>query len=318
MPSLLWLVLGFGLFLFGLHALSVGMRYGAGPRAPRLLATFTSNRWRGMLTGIAVTGVIQSSSATNVMVIGFVRAGLLDLSAAIAVMLGANVGTTVTSQLLALDFLRLAPAFVAAGVLMNGAAEFVAPRTSARLRHAGGAAIGFGALFIGMDAMRFALEPLADAPLAGQLLARLATNPYASIVAGALFTGVLQSSSMTTGVAMVMMDTDVIGLQSAIGLILGANVGTVVSTLLASVGASTDARRAAVADLAFNVVGVALFVPLLAPFARMAALTAAGGARQVANAHLLFNVVTAVAALPFVRQLADMATRLVPGPSGQE
>lgn len=318
MAAAFWLVLGLALFLLGLHTLSVGLRHSAGPTARRLLATVTKTRWRGLLVGAAATALIQSSSAVNVTVISFVRAGMLDVAQAIGVMLGTNIGTTVTSQLIAFDLFRWTPLIVAVGLGLYGGAHCVASRLARRLRFGGGALIGFGALLIGMDAMGLGLTPLAAHADARAWLARWADHPGAAIVAGAVFTGLLQSSSLTTGMTMVMAESGLIDLASALGIVFGANIGTVVTTLLASVGAPKAARRAALADFVFNVAGVALFAPLLPLFAALVATTATGGARQVANGHVLFNVITALLAFPLVPQLAALVRRLVPDTPGQE
>lgn len=323
MQSLLWLVLGLALFLFGLHTLSVGLRRGAGQGLRRWLAALTSNRLRGLLTGTLVTSIIQSSSATNVMVIGLAQAGLLELGQAISVMLGANIGTTATSQLMALNIGALAPLFVAIGLLVHlgaalGQGATLMPRRTIRVSGVGGALVGLGSLLIGMDTMRLALAPLADNAAVYGLMAGLSANPFVAIGAGALFTGAVQSSSMTTGMTMAMTATGMIDLRGALGLVLGANVGTVVTTLLASIGTTTVARRAAIADLVFNVAGVALFAPLLPTFARFVQATSARPEQQVANAHALFNIVTAVAVLPFIPQLVRFVTVLVNDGRGQD
>lgn len=315
---LLWFVAGLALFLFGLHALSLGLRHGAGRRAKRLMHTLTGSHWRGLLTGVAVTGLIQSSSATNVMVVGLVRAGLLDLSQAIRVMLGANIGTTVTAQLIALDLSRWAPTIVAVGAVVYAASVFAPAAWNRRLRYGGGACIGLGALLLGMEMMRLGLAPVAATPVAQTWLTRLAENPYLAVMAGALLTSIVQSSSVTTGMTMVMADTGLIHLSGALGIVLGANIGTVVTTLIASIGGSLDGRRAAVADLIFNVVGVALFIPFLSAFTQLVSLMSVHAARQVAHGHALFNIITALAVVPFVPQLAAAVVKLVPGRPGKD
>lgn len=318
MVSLLWLSLGLALFLAGLHVLSTGLRGGAGPKMRRIVAAATTSPWRGFLAGVVAAGVVQSSSAVNVTVVGFVRAGLLDLTQAISVMIGANVGTTVTSQLLAFDVQAWAPAFVGAGGLMYAAATLTRRVWARRWRFGGGAFVGFGAILLGMDVMARSLAPVAGSSLAAELLSGFAQNPYTAMAAGAIFTGIVQSSSMTAGMAMVLAGTGFVPLGGAVGLVLGANVGTVVTTLLAGLGSGTTARRAAVADLLFNVAGVLLFALFLPAFADFVAATTADPERRVANAHFLFNIATAVAVLPFVSGLAKVASRLVPGASGQD
>lgn len=312
MQSLLWLVSGVTLFLFGLRALSTGLRRGAGAYLKRWLARLTSSGLRGMLTGAVVTAIIQSSSATNVMVVGLVQARLLNVQQAISIMLGANVGTTMTSQLLVVDVSSVAPVFVFAGLLIflwSRRLPFTErPASVQQQRAIGEGLFGLGMLFVGMDVMQSALAPFADRPSVLSTMAHLATNPYIAIVAGAIFTGVVQSSSVTTGLTMVLTSTGLIDLYGALGLVLGANVGTVATTLLASVGTSAAARRAAVADLLFNGAGVALFVPLLPTYVHLIEMTSTRVEQQVANAHSLFNVVTACLALPFVEQIAHLVT----------
>lgn len=310
--SFFWLILGVALFLFGLHTLSAGLRRSAGGRMRDVLARWTGTPVKGLCVGVAVTAVIQSSSATNVMVVSLVHAGLLRLEQAISVMLGANIGTTLTSQLLAVDISLLAQLFVFAGALLYLWPEAWAGAFGSFLRSAfrkealGQAFFGIGSLFIGMDLMHVALAPLGDHPDIPRMMALLALRPYVAAAAGALFTAVVQSSSMMTGIAMVMAGTGMITLHGALGLVLGANIGTVITTLLAGIGTTVTARRAAVADLVFNVAGVVLFLPVLPAFAEFVSSTSTRVEQQVANAHGLFNVVTAVAALPFVTQLARL------------
>lgn len=318
MASLLWIVLGLALFLAGLHVLSSGLRRAAGPRLRRIISSAAAGPGRGFLAGVAATGIVQSSSAVNVTVVGFVGAGLLDLTQAVSVMVGSNVGTTVTSQLLAFDVQAWAPAFVAAGALTYCIGVASRRTWNRRWRFGAGALVGFGAILLGMDVMGRALAPVAGSSLAAELLAGFGQNSYTAIVAGALFTGVVQSSSMTSGMAMVLADAGLVPLSGAVGLVLGANVGTVVTTLLAGLGSGVVARRAAVADLLFNVAGVGLFALFLPVFLNFVAVTATDPGRQVANAHFLFNIVTALAVLPFVSVLASAASRLVPGGPGQD
>lgn len=303
----------------GLHLLGDSLRRRAGHHARRFLTTLTKTPISGLLTGTVVTAVIQSSSATNVIVVGLVHAGLLSLPGAMGVMLGANVGTTVTAQLLAFDVSRLAPVFVATGVLFAVRGRYGAKRPArAVTADVGGIFVGFGALLLGLEALRMSLAPLAAMPWARLLLANVGTNAYAAVGAGALLTAVLQSSSATTALTIAVARTGLLGSEAAIGIVLGANVGTVATTMLASIRTRTAAKRAAVADLVFNAAGVLLFMPFLSVFARIIATTGADVGRQVANAHTVFNVVTAVAVLPFVPVFVRFITRLVPGTAGEE
>lgn len=309
--SIAWLTGGLIAFLFGLHGISRALHLWAGRRLRRLLARMTSRRWAGFAAGCLMTAVIQSSSATNVIVVGLVHAGLLDLTRAISVMLGANVGTTVTSQLIAFDMTDWAPMFVAAGLLLHFARR-------PGVKYMGEALIGFGGLLLGLEAMRMALAPLTADPVVHHLLAYGTVHPYAAVGAGAVLTAIVQSSSATAAMAMALTTTGMLKPVSAVGLVLGANVGTVATTLLASVWTRRVAKRAAVADLFFNVLGVVLFLPILPAFADWVTATSTQVDRQIANAHTVFNVVTALLVLPFVPLLARLVTVIVPGNDGEE
>lgn len=309
--SSFWLAGGLIAFLFGLHTVSRSLNMWAGRSLRRWLARMTGHPVAAFAGGCILTAVIQSSSATNVIVVGFVHAGLLDLSGAVSVMLGANVGTTVTSQLIAFQMTEWAPAFVAAGLLLHLSRHRGAT-------YVGEAAVGFGGLLLGLEAMRTALAPLTTGPFVQHVLTYWASQPYAAVGAGAVLTAVVQSSSAVAAMAMTLATTGMLQPVSAIGLVLGANVGTVATTLLATVGTRPAAKRAAVADLLFNVFGVIVFLPILPAFAEWMAATAMHVERQVANAHTVFNVITALLVLPFVRRLAKLVTALVPGNDGEE
>ncbi len=299
---------GLGLFLFGIRAMGEGLERAAGNRMKRLLEALTKNKVLAVLVGALVTGVIQSSSATTVMVVGFVNAGLLSLSKAVGVIMGANIGTTVTSLLLSVK-INFGMLFAALGAICQLAGN----RSSFRLF--GQIAMGLGLLFLGMDTMSAAMEPLHTWQGFRDAMA-LARNPLVGVLAGAVITALLQSSSASVGILQALAGAGAIGLQASLFILFGQNIGTCVTALLSSVGANRTARRAAVVHLLFNVLGTALFVvvALLLPLDRWILSLAGENLRlQIAVAHILFNVTTTLALLPVSGVLERLACLVVPG-----
>ena len=296
---------GLGLFLYGIKTMGDGLETAAGARMKRLLEALTRNKLLAVLVGVLVTGVIQSSSATTVMVVGFVNAGLLELSQAVGVIMGANIGTTVTSLMLSvkLDF----------GVIFTalGAACLLAGNRSA-FKVLGQIFMGLGMLFVGMNTMTSAMEPMRSWQGFTDFM-RYATHPLVGVLAGAAITALLQSSSASVGILQALAASGAIGLQSSLFILFGQNIGTCVTALLASVGANRTAKRAAVVHLLFNVIGTAVFVAvaLLLPFADWVTALAGDNLRlQIAFAHVIFNVVTTVLLLP-LSGLLERLSRLV-------
>lgn len=309
--EVIWLIMavagGLGLFIFGMKLMAEGLQKAAGDRLRRILEILTTNRVMAVITGIIVTILVQSSSTTTVMVVGFVNAGLMTLVQAVGTILGANIGTTVTAQIIAFKITELALPMIAVGVLMS---FFVKKRV---YRHVGQAILGFGLLFLGMTVMGGQLKTLKDVPGFNTMLVTFGEYRLLGILAGALFTALLQSSSASTATIIVLALDGLIPLDSAMALILGTNIGTCITALLASIGANLSARRAAVAHILFNVIGVTLFAFFLTPYTQLVAQTSDELARQVAWGHTIFNVVNTLVFLPFIPLFVKLIVRLVPG-----
>lgn len=247
---------GLALFLLGMDRMTESLRVIAGDRLRRILERLTSHRITGMLTGAGVTAVVQSSSVTTVLVVGFISAGLMTFVQSIPVILGANIGTTITAQIIAFNVTRWALVLVAVGFAMT-----VIPKKEKR-RAQGAAVMGLGLVFFGMVVMGSAMEPLRSYDAFIDLMAAL-ENPFLGILVGALFTALVQSSSATTGVVIVLAGQGLITLDAGVALVLGANIGTSITAMLAAIGKPRDAQRAAVAHLIFNVAGVLIWIPLI-------------------------------------------------------
>jgi phosphate:Na+ symporter len=296
---------GTALLLYGVRLVGEGLQRAAGTRLRHLLSTLTGNRFKALLVGAGVTAVLQSSSATTVMLVGFASAGLLSLRQTIGVILGADIGTTVTVQLLAFDLLALSPLVVFIGWLI-----WAVGRNTAR--YVGQAILGFGFLFLGMKLVADGTAPLAQSALFADVLSALTGQPLLLLLIAALFSGVVRSSAATIGFALSLAAAGVLTLAGAIPIIFGANIGTAATALIAAVGQNAEARRVAAAHAAFKVVGVALFFPFISPFADFIARTAPDVPRQIANAHSIFNIAVAALFLPISEWAAGVFTRLIP------
>jgi phosphate:Na+ symporter len=283
----------------------VGLQRAAGTRLRHVLSTLTGDRFRALLVGAGVTAVLQSSSATTVMLVGFASAGLLTLRQTIGVILGADIGTTVTVQLLAFNLLGFAPLVVFLGWLV-----YVA--FGGTVRYIGQAILGFGFLFLGMKLIADGTEPLKQSPLFGDLFAALLGQPLLLLLLAAVFSAIVRSSAATIGIALSFAVSGLLNVDGAMPIIFGANVGTAATALIASIGANAEARRVAAAHAIFKVVGVLIFLPLSVQFADLVRQTSSDPARQIANAHSLFNLLLALLFLPFTRIAADVFTRLIP------
>lgn len=298
---------GLGLFLLGMHMMSEGLHKLAGSKLRRFLELLTFNRFVAVLTGLVITAVIQSSSATTVMVVGFVNAGLMNLTQAVGTIFGANIGTTVTAQIVSFDIAWLALPAIAIGVLLY---IFFNKR---RYQSIGETLLGFGILFLGLSIMGDALAAIREYPQVLNLLAQFGRRPLLGMMAGVLFTSIVQSSSATTAVAITLAGQGMLDLQGAIALTMGANIGTCITALLASIGTGLNARRTAVAHLMFNVLGVVIFMAILTPFTGFIATLSTSLPRQVAWGHTLFNVTNTILFLPFINQFVAAVMKLVPG-----
>ncbi len=293
---------GLGLFLFGMKMMGEGLERAAGKGLQKLLNALTSNRLLAVFVGIGVTAVIQSSSATTVMVVGFVNAGLLSLGQAIGVIMGANIGTTVTSLLLSIK-LNFGVIFAAVGMILI----FVGPRE--KIRQTGNILMGLGILFIGMDTMSEAMKPLRDWEAFRNLMSGI-SNPILGVLVGAGVTAVIQSSSASVGILQVLAGEGLIGMNGAIFILFGQNIGTCVTAMIASAGTSHTAKRAAIVHLLFNVIGTVLFMALalVLPVADFMVSLAPDNIRlQIAFTHIFFNVGTTLILLPLAKVLEKLA-----------
>jgi len=317
-PMALGMAGGLALFLFGMEQMTAGLKAAAGSRMKDFLARFTTNRVSAAATGAAVTAVIQSSSITTVLLVGFVSAGLMSLTQSIGVIMGSNVGTTLTAQLVAFQVDKLALLLLATGFATMSFAR------RDRAKQVGGIVLGLGLVFFGMGMMSEAMHPLRSYQPFIEWMGQM-ENPLLGILAGLAFTALVQSSSATTGVVIALASQGLISLTVGIALIFGSNIGTCVTALLASLGKSREARRVAIAHVLFNVLGVALwlaFIPQLADLVTSLSpqspeLTgrqrlAADLPRQVANAHTVFNLVNTLVMLPFAGLLGRLVVRLTP------
>lgn len=306
--NILSLLGGLALFLHGMQMMSSGLEAAAGNRMKSILERLTSNRLLGILVGAVITAAIQSSSATTVMVVGFVNSGMMTLTQAVWIIMGANVGTTITGQLIALDVGALAPLFAFLGVAMMVFLK------SPKVHHYGSILGGLGVLFIGMDMMSGAMVPLREMPAFVNLMTTF-SNPVLGILAGALFTAVIQSSSASVGILQALANSGVLGLGSAVYVLFGQNIGTCVTAVLASVGTGRNAKRATVIHLLFNLIGTLLFtlLCLITPLvAFVEGLTPGHPAAQIANMHTIFNIVTTLLLLPLGNTLVKTAMRILP------
>ncbi|MCK4326998.1 MAG: Na/Pi cotransporter family protein [Candidatus Diapherotrites archaeon] len=302
--SIVPFALGLSLFLYGIITLSGDLQKFAGSKASEYLQKAAANPWSGAFVGMLVTMVIQSSSATTVIVVSLVDAGLLSFVQSLGIMFGANIGTTITAQIVALKATALAPFFIIIGFLLS-------TFTKGRNRFIGNALFSLGILFLGLDFMGQGIAPIKSDPgIASSLM--LLDNPLYALALAAIFTGIVQSSSVTTSLIVLMGMQGLLNIGQAIPMIIGANVGTTVTVMLASTRLGRNSKRAAIGHLMFNALGALLFIPFMGLLAQVAAATAGSTAMQIANAHTIFNVVTAVAALLLIKPFSAMLMRLIP------
>lgn len=306
------LVGGLGLFIYGIWEMSEGLHKACGERMRRILHNLTGSTFRGILVGAGVTVLIQSSSATTVMVVGFVNAGLMSLVQALGVIFGSNIGTTVTAQLIAFQLTDYALPIIALGMLV----KFLAKRKIHQ--YIGEFLLGFGILFLGLKISTEVVRPLGQYPLFNHILVSFSRNPLLGVLAGAVITGILQASGVTIGMVLALAMANLIDLRAAIGLVFGCNIGTCVTALIASVGTGIGARRTAVAHVLFNIIGVAIFLPFLNIFQNLVAYTSNELPRQIANAHTLFNTINTLIFLPFTALYARFLTKVVKGKEEEE
>ena len=300
---------GLAIFIFGMEMMSEGMKKSAGNKMRVILAALTKNPVIALFVGAFVTMVIQSSSATTVMLVSFVQAELMGFAQAIGVILGSNIGTTITAQLIAFKLTDYALLMIITGFLMR----FLAKNDN--IRFAGEAILGFGFLFFGMKLMGDSMKPLRTYQGFIAIMKGL-ENPLLAVLIGSVFTGIIQSSSAFTGIVIVLAQQQMITLEAGIPMIFGANIGTCVTAGLASIGTARDAKRVAIAHVIFNTLGAALFIFWIPAFADIIRTIAAkfnsDTARQIANAHTFFNVSLALIFLPFATIFARLVYRILP------
>ena len=305
---ILGLLGGLALFLYGMQMMSTNLEAVAGNRMKQILERLTANRFLGVLVGAGITAIIQSSSATTVMVVGFVNSGLMTLNQAIWIIMGANIGTTITGQLIALDIGALAPLIAFVGVVP------IVFFKNKKAQHIGGIIAGIGVLFIGMGMMSDSMMPLRDSEGFVRFMTQF-SNPILGILAGAAFTAVIQSSSASVGILQALAKSGVVTLDSAVYVLFGQNIGTCITAVLASIGTTRNAKRTTIIHLSFNIIGTIVFVGgcQFLPFAKwMTELAPGDPVAQIANVHTIFNITTTVLLLPFGTQLARLATWILP------
>lgn len=321
--SISWITLtiglfgGLALFLYGLEQLSEGLKKAAGDALRVMLAKLTTNRIMGAVTGAVVTGILNSSSVTTVLVVGFVTAGVMNLQQSVGVIMGANIGSTVTAQILAFNISKYALLPIAVGFFML----FISKKD--HIRHYGMMFMGLGMVFFGMSIMSDAMYPLRSYEPFLNLLQKM-ENPLLGILAGALFTGLVQSSAATVGIAIAMASGGLLSLGAGIALALGANIGTCITALMAAMGKPPEAVRAAIVHISFNLLGVLIWLPFLSQLSDFAVFLsphssglsgaekmAAEVPRQIANANTLFNIINTVIFLPFTAYFAAAANKLI-------
>ena len=299
---------GLALFLYGMQVMCRGLEVAAGDRLRSILEKLTSNRLLGVLVGAGITAIIQSSSATTVMVVGFVNSGLVTLTQAVGVIMGANIGTTVTGLLIALDIGLIAPLFAFCGVLV------VMMSKKQRVVCIGEIVAGLGTLFSGMELMSSTMAPLRDYEPFANMMASF-KNPILGILAGALFTALIQSSSASIGILQGLAMSGVIGLDNAVYVLFGQNIGTCITAVLAAMGASRAAKRTTLIHLMFNCIGATIFTVIcyFTPFVSMMEGFVPGDVPgQIAATHIVFNIVTTIVLFPFGNLLAKAACKILP------
>lgn len=299
---------GLGLFLYGMNLMGDGLQKSAGSKLKRIIELLTSNVIMGVLVGMVVTMVIQSSSATTVMVVGFVNAGIMSLTQAIGVIMGANIGTTITAQLVSLDVDFLAPVALGIGIVIYMFSNKPKHKNIAEIL------IGFGILFTGMDFMKEAVKPLAGYQGFTDMLLSFGHHPILGVLMGFAITAIVQSSSASMGMLIALASQGLIPITAALPILYGENIGTCVTSLISSIGASRNARRAAIMHLTFNVLGSMIFMFILSKpiVAIVTYIDPTDAARQIANAHTLFNILNVIVLLPFNKLIVKLALKLVP------
>ncbi|WP_121611774.1 Na/Pi cotransporter family protein [Mesobacillus foraminis] len=302
---------GLGIFLFGLKYMGDGLQKSAGDRLRDILDRFTTNPIMGVLAGVLVTVLIQSSSATTVITVGLVSAGFMTLRQAIGVIMGANIGTTITAFIIGIDIGEYALPIIALGSILLFFFK------NKKVHNFGQIVFGFGALFYGLELMSGGMKPLRGLESFHDLTVELSTNPILGVIVGTLFTVIVQSSSATIGILQGLFGDGLITLEAALPVLFGDNIGTTITAILAAIGASVAARRAAATHVLFNLIGTLIFMILLTPFTGLIRIFQESlnlnPEMTIAFAHGTFNITNTLIQLPFVAGLAYVVTKLIPG-----
>lgn len=302
---------GLGIFLFGIKFMGDGLQKSAGDRLRDLLDRFTTNPLMGVLAGMLVTILIQSSSATTVITVGLVSAGFMTLRQAIGVIMGANIGTTVTAFIIGINVGEYALPIIATGAILLFFFK------SKKIHNFGQIVFGFGALFYGLELMSGGMKPLRTLESFQELTVSLSTNPILGVIVGTVFTVIVQSSSATIGILQGLFSENLVDLDAALPVLFGDNIGTTITAVLAAIGTSVAAKRAAAVHVLFNLIGTAIFLLLLKPFTFVIASLQSGlglnPEMTIAFAHGIFNSTNTLIQLPFVAVLAFIVTKLIPG-----
>ncbi|GMA54443.1 hypothetical protein GCM10025857_58000 [Alicyclobacillus contaminans] len=302
---------GIGIFLFGLKYMGDGLQRAAGDNLRSILNTFTSTPLRAVLAGATVTALIQSSTGTTVLTVGLVSAGFMTLTQAIGVIMGANIGTTITAFIIGLNISDYALPIIGVGAL------FLFFFKNQLIASIGQIIFGFGALFYGLDLMGNGLEPLQNLQIFSDLMIRLSDSPFLGIISGSVMTFILQSSSATTGILQQLFAQGAMSIEAALPILFGTNIGTTFTSVLAAMGASLAAKRTAVAHVIFNVLGTILAMILFAPFTRVLSMLTStfslNPELEIAFAHGVFNLLSVSVLIWFTPQLAKLVSRIVPG-----
>lgn len=308
---------GLGLFLFGIRTMGDGLENAAGAKLKRMLEVLTGNRFLAVLVGFVVTAIIQSSTATTVMVVGFVNAGMMSLAQAVGVIMGANIGTTVTSLLIALNFSSVAAAAVLVGVILMLASKKTV------VKNLGAIFTGFGLLFLGIDMMSDSMAPLRESAGFMNFIVTVSESPLRplfGIILGIVMTAVLQSSSASVGVLQTLAMQGLVPLKFSVFVLFGQNIGTCLTALFSTVGAKKNSKRAAVIHLLFNLIGTGIFIliALLTPYVEWIEKLSPDPMAQIAISHIVFNIVSTVVMFPFAKVLVKLSCLLVPGKDDSE
>lgn len=310
---------GLAIFIYGMNMMSECLQKAAGEKMRSILALLTKNPVMGVLAGALTTAVLQSSSATTVMAIGFVSAGFMNLPQAISIIIGANIGTTMTAQIIAFKLSDYIYAIIFVGFIISFLVK------SEKVKNIGQTIFAFGLLFLGIETMGSVMKPLADSPVFTEMIARVSDVPILGVAVGTLMTLVVQSSSATVAVLQNFASqagpdgvTSVIGLAGAIPILFGDNIGTTITAVLASIGQTKDAKRTAVAHCVFNISGTFLFIWFVGPFAKLIQMISPKGpeieviSRQIANTHTIFNCVMTLVWVPLIWLMVKIVMRIIP------